>query len=61
MPKTFLTVLILLSYAVLVGCGTKGPLYIPEQRYPQKIKTEVPTTPNAAPANQTTNDSTTNE
>ncbi len=20
---------------LLVGCGTKGPLYIPEQRYPQ--------------------------
>ncbi|MES2503235.1 MAG: lipoprotein [Pseudomonadota bacterium] len=20
----------------LVGCGTKGPLYIPEQRYPQE-------------------------
>ena len=25
-----------LAYAVLTGCGTKGPLYIPEQRYPQK-------------------------
>ena len=24
-----------LSCAMLVGCGTKGPLYIPEQRYPQ--------------------------
>ncbi|MDZ4140897.1 MAG: lipoprotein [Methylotenera sp.] len=20
----------------LVGCGTKGPLYIPEQQYPQE-------------------------
>ena len=20
---------------MLIGCGTKGPLYIPEQRYPQ--------------------------
>ena len=26
----------LISCIVLVGCGTKGPLYIPEQRYPQK-------------------------
>jgi predicted small lipoprotein YifL len=54
MPKTFLTVLILVSYATLVGCGTKGPLYIPEQRYPQKVKNEVPKLPDAAPANQTT-------
>jgi predicted small lipoprotein YifL len=22
----------------LIGCGTKGPLYIPEQRYPQDIE-----------------------
>ena len=22
----------------LAGCGTKGPLYIPEQRYPQNAK-----------------------
>ncbi len=29
-------VMICLAYAVLAGCGTKGPLYIPEQRYPQK-------------------------
>jgi predicted small lipoprotein YifL len=28
--------LLCLAYAVLAGCGTKGPLYIPEQRYPQK-------------------------
>ena len=21
---------------MLIGCGTKGPLYIPEQRYPQQ-------------------------
>lgn len=26
--------------STLIGCGTKGPLYIPEQRYPQE--TNVP-------------------
>ena len=25
----------LMTCGMLVGCGTKGPLYIPEQRYPQ--------------------------
>ncbi len=24
-----------LALSILTGCGTKGPLYIPEQRYPQ--------------------------
>ncbi len=24
-----------LTLSILAGCGTKGPLYIPEQRYPQ--------------------------
>ncbi len=37
MPKSMLSIVMLcLAYAVLSGCGTKGPLYIPEQRYPQK-------------------------
>ncbi len=36
MPKTTLyIVLCCIVYTVLTGCGTKGPLYIPEQRYPQ--------------------------
>ena len=26
---------LLLLASSLAGCGTKGPLYIPEQRYPQ--------------------------
>ena len=30
------TTLFLLAYIALTACGTKGPLYIPEQRYPQK-------------------------
>lgn len=29
--------------ATLLGCGTKGPLYIPEQRYPQKESSQEPT------------------
>ena len=41
-PKTvFKPVPILLAfiaYLALVGCGTKGPLYIPEQRYPQGVE-----------------------
>ena len=41
MPKfmwksTVTTVICCLAYTTLAGCGTKGPLYIPEQRYPQK-------------------------
>lgn len=24
--------------SMLMSCGTKGPLYIPEQRYPQKVE-----------------------
>nr|WP_292807127.1 lipoprotein [Methylotenera sp.] len=27
--------LLLVAQLVLVGCGTKGPLYIPERAYPQ--------------------------
>jgi predicted small lipoprotein YifL len=27
----------------LLGCGTKGPLYIPEQRYPQNESSQQPT------------------
>jgi predicted small lipoprotein YifL len=34
--STIATVLCCLTYTVLAGCGTKGPLYIPEQRYPQE-------------------------
>jgi predicted small lipoprotein YifL len=36
MPKSMLSIVMCcLAYTVLAGCGTKGPLYIPEQRYPQ--------------------------
>jgi predicted small lipoprotein YifL len=41
MPKfisksTVTAMMCCIVYAALTGCGTKGPLYIPEQRYPQK-------------------------
>jgi predicted small lipoprotein YifL len=36
--NTFLWMPILMAAvcSALMGCGTKGPLYIPEQRYPQE-------------------------
>ena len=39
----------LISCIVLVGCGTKGPLYIPEQRYPQKESSQKPIQQDEAP------------
>ena len=49
MPKLNIYLLLLtFCYAVLAGCGTKGPLYIPEQRYPQKTQQDAPA---AAPDN----------
>ena len=49
----------LFCYALLFGvcgtlmaCGTKGPLYIPEQRYPQGV--EQPTTPEKSDSNKET-------
>ena len=60
--KSFLLMPILISAvcSALVACGTKGPLYIPEQRYPVEAakpaieinKTEAEKT-NQAPASQT--------
>jgi predicted small lipoprotein YifL len=35
----------LCSFILLIGCGTKGSLYIPEQRYPQKTTEEATKTP----------------
>ncbi len=55
MLKAFLSISLLMFYIVLTGCGTQGPLYIPEQRYPQKTQEEAPKVPEAAPAEQTTN------
>lgn len=53
MHKTFLATLMITSYTLLIGCGTQGPLYIPEQRYPQKVQDEAQKTPDATPARQT--------
>ncbi|MDD2933796.1 MAG: lipoprotein [Methylotenera sp.] len=36
-PKKII-LLLLVSY-ILTACGTKGPLYIPEQQYPQPTPT----------------------
>ena len=44
----------LLIYGLLIGCGTQGPLYIPEQRYPQKTQDETIKTPETLPADKTT-------
>jgi len=54
MRKIFLAALSMVSYTFLMGCGTQGPLYIPEQRYPQKILDEVQNTPVEASTEQTT-------
>jgi predicted small lipoprotein YifL len=35
MLKNIAVLVIFISYLALMGCGTRGPLYIPEQRYPQ--------------------------
>ena len=35
-------IFIVFMQCFLIGCGKKGPLYIPEQRYPQKAKPQVP-------------------
>ena len=36
--------------AMLSACGTKGPLYIPEQQYPQDTPEAAPQPAPAAPA-----------
>ena len=38
--KTLPILLLCLVNLTLVSCGTKGPLYIPEQRYPQGVPKE---------------------
>ena len=38
--------------ASLAGCGTKGPLYVPEQRYPQAATQPAPQAAPEAPASQ---------
>lgn len=45
-------VMLCLAYSALAGCGTKGPLYIPEQRYPQAATQPAPQAAPEAPAPQ---------
>ena len=42
--------LLFAGFSTLMGCGTKGPLYIPEQRYPQGV--EQPATPDKSDPNK---------
>ena len=48
-----LVVYVLVGCSALAGCGTKGPLYIPEQRYPQE---QVPQNEAPKVVPQTNND-----
>jgi predicted small lipoprotein YifL len=41
MLKTMPILLACAMYFGLAGCGTKGPLYIPEQRYPEGVPKDV--------------------
>ncbi len=52
MFKPLLTIIMLSIYTILIGCGTTGSLYIPEQRYPLPDKTQE--TPAETPNNQPT-------
>jgi predicted small lipoprotein YifL len=44
-----LVLLMLMTIATLSACGVKGPLYLPEQMYPQP-KEKPKTAPETAPA-----------
>ena len=53
MPKLNISIVMLcLAYSALTGCGTKGPLYIPEQRYPQATTQPAPQAAPDSPAAQ---------
>ena len=50
LTRLTIAALVCLTISLLAGCGTKGPLYIPEQRYPQE--TNKPAASNAnSPSN----------
>jgi predicted small lipoprotein YifL len=51
MPKHLLLICIIATYTLLAACGTKGPLYIPEQRYPQKVEQPAEQEKPSQPAN----------
>lgn len=50
MFKPLLTIIMLSIVTMLIGCGTTGPLYIPEQRYP--MPDEPQSTPASTPDSQ---------
>lgn len=52
MLKSILATVVLATITALTGCGTTGPLYIPEQRYPLPPQDEVQKAPVATPDNQ---------
>jgi predicted small lipoprotein YifL len=41
-----------MACGMLAGCGTKGPLYIPEQRYPQASPAKPGSAPKATDSTQ---------
>ncbi len=41
MRQTLIYTLLIAVFAALFGCGTTGPLYIPEQRYPQEVESDT--------------------
>lgn len=55
MRKTLIYTLLIAAYTATYGCGTTGPLYIPEQRYPQDIKSKTPEEIDATIPEQTPN------
>lgn len=46
----FAPYILLSAICTLTACGTKGPLYIPEQRYPQGV--EKPAAPDKSDPNK---------
>ncbi len=55
MRKTLIYSLLIAAYTAIYGCGTTGPLYIPEQRYPQEVKSDAPDGTEATQSEQTPN------
>jgi predicted small lipoprotein YifL len=55
MPKqNILIAMLCLALPILTACGTKGPLYIPEQRYPQEATQPAPQAAPETPVSQPT-------
>ena len=50
--QNILIAMLCLTSSILCSCGTKGPLYIPEQRYPQAATQPAPQAIPETPASQ---------